>query len=146
MDLDGSIASYFWDFDDDATSSSPNPLHTYTMPGKYVATITVTDNLGSSTTNTVPLDVTAPNRPPAAKFVVSPPTGQAPLSVVFASDESYDPDGSIGNRQWKFSDGGDYLGDTAFHTFERPGTYTVSLTVFDDRGGKGTSRQTVVVQ
>src|SRR4029077_2063796 len=111
-DLDGSIASYAWDFDDGTTSTSANPQHTYTVPGNYVATLTVTDNLGVSTVNTVSLAVTTPNVLPVAKFIVTPPTGPAPLDVVLTSDGSYDPDGAIGNRQWNFSDGGDYFGNT----------------------------------
>jgi len=111
-----------------------------------VATLTVTDNLGSSTTNTAAVDAKAPNQNPVAKFKVDPPTGQAPLSVTLTSDGSYDPDGALGNFEWHFSDGGNYFGRTAFHTFSRPGTYTISLTVFDDRGGSGTSEQSIVVQ
>src|SRR5262249_38219858 len=38
-DLDGIVSSYKWDFGDGAKSSSPNPQHTYTVPGKYVATL-----------------------------------------------------------------------------------------------------------
>ena len=146
LDLDGTIASYFWDFGDGATSTSANPQHTYTVLGEYVATLTVTDNLGSSTTNTAAVDAKAPNQNPVAKFKVDPPTGQAPLSVTLTSDGSYDPDGALGNFEWHFSDGGNYFGRTAFHTFSRPGTYTISLTVFDDRGGSGTSEQSIVVQ
>jgi len=145
-DLDGSIASYFWDFGDGSTSTSQNPQHTYTVPGKYVATLTVTDNLGEVTSDTVAIDAMAPNLIPVAKFIVTPPGGQAPLSVVLTSDESYDPDGAIGNRQWDFSDDGStYFGETAYHTFSRPGTWTVKLTVFDNDGAKGISTQTVVV-
>ena len=146
LDLDGTVTTYAWDFGDGATSSSANPQHTYTVPGYYVATLTVTDNLGSATSNTAALEVTAPNQNPVAKFISNPPTGQAPLNVTFTSDGSYDPDGAIGNREWHFSDGGSYFGTTAFHTFQRPGTYTASLTVFDNRGGSGTSQQTIVVQ
>jgi PKD repeat protein len=145
-DLDGSIVSYLWNFDDGATSTSANPQHTYTVPGKYVATLTVTDNLGVSTSNTVALEITAPNQNPVAKFTFTPQTGQAPLSITLTSDGSYDPDGTIGNREWHFSDGGVYFGETAFHTFSRSGTYTISLTVFDNRGGQGTSVQSIVVQ
>jgi PKD repeat protein len=101
--------------------------------------------LGVSTSNTVSLAVTAPNILPVAKFIVTPPTGPAPLDVVLTSDGSYDPDGAIGNRQWNFSDGGDYFGNTAYHTFSGAGTFTVKLTVFDDRGAKGVRTQTVVV-
>jgi PKD repeat protein len=146
LDLDGSITSHLWDFGDGATSTSPNPQHTYIAPGEYVATLTVTDNLGAKTVNTAAVEATAPNQNPVAKFLVTPPSGPAPLNVTLTSDGSYDPDGALGNFEWHFSDGGSYFGRTAFHTFTRPGTYTVSLTVFDNRGGSGTSTQTVVVQ
>jgi PKD repeat protein len=144
-DLDGTIVSYFWDFGDGTTSTSQNPQHTYTVPGKYVATLTVTDNLGVKSTDTASVEATAPNMAPVAKFIVTPPGGRAPLNVVLTSDESYDPDGAIGNRHWTFSDGGDYWGETAFHTFSRPGTFRVTLTVFDNDNATGESSQTVVV-
>jgi PKD repeat protein len=144
-DLDGTIVSYLWDFGDGGTSNVQNPQHTYTNPGKYVITLTVTDNAGATTTETASLEATTPNLPPVSKFIATPPGGRAPLSVVLTSDESYDPDGAIGNRHWTFSDGGDYFGETAYHTFERPGTYTVKLTVFDNDGAQGTSTQMVNV-
>jgi PKD repeat protein len=144
-DLDGTIVSYLWDFGDGASSTTPNPQHTYTIPGKYVATLTVADNQGVKSTDTVSFEASAPNIRPIAKFIVTPPGGKAPLDVVLTSDESYDPDGEIGNRHWTFSDGGDYWGETAFHTFTRPGTFTVRLTVFDNDGATGTSSRAVVV-
>jgi PKD repeat protein len=144
-DLDGNIVSYLWDFGDGTSSTAQNPQHTYTTPGKYVVTLTVTDNLGATSTDTVSLEASAPNIRPVSKFIVTPPGGSAPLDVVLTSDESYDPDGAIGNRHWTFSDGGDYWGETAFHTFSRPGTYRVTLTVFDNENATGISSQTVVV-
>ncbi|HSS67301.1 MAG TPA: fibronectin type III domain-containing protein [Nocardioidaceae bacterium] len=48
-DPDGSISSYDWDFGDGSLhSSATNPMHTYTDPGTYSVTLTVTDNLGST--------------------------------------------------------------------------------------------------
>jgi len=144
-DLDGTVASYLWDFGDGATSTQPSPQHTYTTPGKYVVTLTATDNLGARTSETVSIDASAPNQLPVAKFVVTPPTGGAPLNVTLTSDGSYDPDGAVGNRHWTFSDGGDYWGNTAFHTFSRPGTFKVTLTVFDNENATGSSSQNVIV-
>ncbi len=66
--------------------------------------------------------------------------------MTLVSDGSYDSDGAIGNREWTFSDGGSYFGHTAFHTYTRPGTYTVQLKVFDNDGATGTTTRTVVVQ
>ena len=52
-DPDGVIASYAWNFGDPAsaganTSILPNPSHTYSAPGTYVATLVVTDNQGNA--------------------------------------------------------------------------------------------------
>lgn len=52
----GSIVGWLWDFGDGTpTSNLPNPAHTYAAPGTYVATLTVTDDMGarSSTVLTV---------------------------------------------------------------------------------------------
>lgn len=57
-DPDGTIVSYSWDFGDgSAPSSQANPKHVYTAPGNYTATLTVTDNGGSSDTDTATVAV-----------------------------------------------------------------------------------------
>ena len=50
-DLEGSIASYAWEFGDGTTLSSTNPFvyHTYSALGSYQARLTLTDNEGCST-------------------------------------------------------------------------------------------------
>ena len=47
-DRDGSITAYFWDFGDGATSLGSQANHTYTGLGVFSATLTVTDNDGST--------------------------------------------------------------------------------------------------
>jgi serralysin len=49
-DPDGSIVSYAWTFGDGSSSSAQNPSRTYSAPGTYTATLTVTDNRGGSGT------------------------------------------------------------------------------------------------
>ncbi len=66
----GTIVSYAWDFDDGGSSTSVNPSHTYTAPGTYGATLTVTDNGGKTDTATVTITVT----PDADQDGVSPPS------------------------------------------------------------------------
>lgn len=58
--LDGSIeelinpdAGYGWNFGDGVTSTEPNPIHTYTMPGEYTVSVTVTTLWGETETITV---------------------------------------------------------------------------------------------
>lgn len=49
-DADGNIASYLWNFGDNTQSTDANPVHTYSTSGTYQVSLTVTDNLGASTT------------------------------------------------------------------------------------------------
>ena len=61
-DTDGTIVSYHWDFGDGETSTSPNPTHTYHVRGivetqNYIATLTVTDNDGLASTDSVTITV-----------------------------------------------------------------------------------------
>ncbi len=60
---DGKIVLYEWDFDGDGTydwssPTTPNTDYNYTEPGKYRATLRVTDDAGLTDTFTVKVDVT----------------------------------------------------------------------------------------
>jgi PKD repeat protein len=47
-DTDGTIASWFWNFDDGKTSTERNPNHRYVKFRNYSVTLTVTDDKGAS--------------------------------------------------------------------------------------------------
>ena len=51
-DEDGEIVEYLWDFGDETTGSGESITHTYTSPGNYTTTLTVTDDDGSISTDT----------------------------------------------------------------------------------------------
>jgi VCBS repeat-containing protein len=144
-DADGSISFYAWDFGDGSTSDQANPNHTYTVPGNFVVTLAVTDNQGAQTVNAIALAVSASNLPPVAVADATPPSGQPPLDVVFNAEESYDPDGVLGNILWEFHDGSEYWGSTAYYTYPQAGIYQVTLTVWDNRGTTGTDTLTIYV-
>lgn len=59
-DPDGIIAGYAWNFGNGATSTLGAPAQTYSSPGTYNATLTVTDNSGAAASSTVVITVTAP--------------------------------------------------------------------------------------
>lgn len=53
--------TYAWDFGDGQTANTPDATHTYTTPGTFAATLTVTDGRGASGYATAVVRVTAPN-------------------------------------------------------------------------------------
>lgn len=75
--------------------------------------------------------VLAPNKLPTAAFVQSCDQ----LVCSFDGGGSADPDGAIATYEWTFGDGATGTGANPSHTYTGPGTYPVTLTVTDDRGG-----------
>jgi chitodextrinase len=125
--------SYLWDFGDGSTSTFPNPSHGFSVAGEYPVTLTVTDEFGRQTRQARTINATKPNAVPVAIGTSSAYSGNAPLDVVLSAAGSYDPDGVIGNVEWRFSDGGYTYGATAYHTFASTGTHTVTLLCYDAR-------------
>lgn len=56
-DPDGSIVSYRWDFGDGRRGTGRRVSHTYRQAGVYVASLTVTDNLGATATASMEITV-----------------------------------------------------------------------------------------
>jgi beta propeller repeat protein len=116
-------------------SSYPTVSHTYTAAGSYLATLTATDNIGQTATDTVLIEVTAPNTPPTASPTATPNSGTVPLNVAFAANAA-DADGDPLSYDWDFGDptSGAANTDTSAdpgHTYNAAGQYSVTLTVSD---------------
>ncbi len=75
------------------------------------------------------------NQAPNADFSMNPPSGVAPLPVLFDGSASSDPDGSIASYTWDFGDGSPEVpGKIVQHTFLSTGILTIKLTVSDQLG------------
>ena len=61
FDSDGTIVSYYWDFDDgtNTTETNATTTHQYTDIGTYTVTLTVTDDDGAVDTNTTTATITS---------------------------------------------------------------------------------------
>jgi PKD repeat protein len=85
------------------------------------------------------------NTPPVACFAQDVSEGFPPLAVNFDASCSNDPDGTIVNYRWQFSDGTTAAGVNYAKLFSVPGTFTVTLTVTDNGGVRSSASRTVVV-
>ncbi|MCF7875899.1 PKD domain-containing protein, partial [Candidatus Bipolaricaulota bacterium] len=144
-DPDGTIDDYSWTFDDDSTSSSKNPTHTYTEPGTYEVELTVTDNNGATDSTT--RQVKVENRQPTAKFTYSPEQPKLGQQITFNAATSSDPDGKIETYKWDLTGDGETnkTGSEVTYTYKEEGTYEVKLTVTDDYGDNSSTNQEITV-
>ncbi|MFT4297059.1 MAG: PKD domain-containing protein [Micropruina sp.] len=140
-DPDGTIASHAWDFGDGSTGTGVSVSHSYPAAGSYTVTLTVTDNRGGTATVTHAVTVLGPNQLPTASF--SWTADDEKLS--FDAGASADPDGTIASYAWDFGDDKTGTGKTPTHSYPASGSYTVKLTVTDNRGGEHTVSHTVTV-
>ncbi len=87
----------------------------------------------------------ASNQAPTAQFDYSPGSPKAGEAVTFDAAKSTDPDGKITQYQWEFPDGTKEAGAKTTRKFDQPGTYTVKLTVTDDKQKTATISKTITV-
>jgi len=138
--------NWLWDFGDGSTSTQQNPAHTYTDPGTYTVTLTVSNAAGSDTAIKVGyIVVEAPPQPspPTADFSASPTSGTAPLTVSFTDKST----GDVTLWEWDFDGDGvvDSTERNPTFTYTAAGTYTVTLTV-SGPGGSDTAVKAGLVE
>jgi gliding motility-associated-like protein len=130
--------SWLWDFGDGSTSTQQSPLHTYAATGTYTVRLTV-DN-GSCTSTTTQQVIIIDER---ARIAATVPTVCAGRSVGFtiANADSLH-NNLIRFYRWDFGDGTSQTVSSADfdpaavynHTYNRPGVFTVVLTLEDING------------
>ncbi|MDC8772494.1 chitinase C-terminal domain-containing protein [Roseateles albus] len=81
------------------------------------------------------------NQPPVAAFSSS----VSALTASVNGAGSSDPDGSIASYAWNFGDGSSASGVSANRTYAAAGTYTISLTVTDNKGATASKTAQVTV-
>jgi probable HAF family extracellular repeat protein len=88
-----------------------------------------------------------PNQPPVAVASSDVRSGKMPLPVVFSSDGSADPDGTIASYSWDFGDGsGTSTQANPTYTYTAAGSYIAVLTVTDDGGLTATAAVDISVR
>jgi PKD repeat protein len=85
------------------------------------------------------------NEPPVANVGLDKSTRRN-VSVKLDGRASRDPDGRIASYQWNFGDGKSGSGKVVYHKYTTRGTFTVTLTVTDDKGATGADTARVRVR
>ena len=134
---DKGIVSYKWYFMDGTTSNEENPVHTFTKPGVYKVILSLHDEEGLENGRIIIITVTDANSgvnlPPDSRPSASVVSGSAPLKVQFGKGNSSDDKGIV-SYKWYFMDGTTSSEANPTHTFTKPGTYKVILSVHDQEG------------
>jgi PKD repeat protein len=123
---------------------NPYPDDTYTLSLRQTD---LAGNTSDAATDSFVLDRTTPNAAPVASFV--PTCWNADLVCKFDALAATDSDGQIVSYWWDFGDGMFLLQSGSFpeawHSYNAPGLYTVTLTVTDNAEATATDSQTVAV-
>jgi hypothetical protein len=132
----GGVADFSWQFNAKANASTvetttPKITHQFPAPGAYSTGLTVfnPDGLSAGTGGIV---VTGKNGFQPA-FTASAPGGAKGRTVHFSALTTMSGEPVI-NYLWEFGDGTTGSGPTPSHTYQRPGTYTVTAVLFSGTG------------
>ena len=133
FDPDNDKLSFEWDFGDGTPKvRKVKAVHVYEKPGKYTVSLTIND--GSASDNSVSRtrqEIIVNVRPvPAMDAPQYLMTGKA---GTLDASRSIDTPGDILSFAWDLGDGEEATGAEVQHAYTRAGTYTVKLTVTDDK-------------
>lgn len=120
----GNPTSWIWHFGDGSSSPLQSPVYTYTTPGVYTVSLTVSDEIGiSSAAKEKTITVQGSSTPVVAEFGTDVFSG---TTVVFTDMST---GFGINSWSWNFGDGSTSTEQNPTHVYNKEGTYVVSLTV-----------------
>lgn len=126
----GQITDWEWAFGDGGSSDEQEPIYRYPDPGTFPVALTVTDINGCQDTEIQELLYY-----PVPELIVIAPSeflGCVPARIFF--DNLSTPISEEYDILWEFGDGGIGTDISPTHTYEQPGTYTVSVDIVSPLG------------
>lgn len=128
--LDEPDATYFWEFNDEGTTSdSRNPSHIFENPGTYDIKLKITSQYGCSGSNTrIGLITVHPK--PEAGFYYTPDQ----ISIVQPEVSFINTSENAISALWFFGDGDSITKWEPVHFYKKPGRYDVIMVASSDHG------------
>ncbi len=132
-------SAYLWDFGDGTTSTSTSPFKTYSNPGTYTVSLTVTNSFGctKSRVQTNYVTVYPAVNPQIQASLVS---GCVSLGTTFTSNIS-----NASSYSWTFGNGQTSSSASQLVSYNTAGVYSPSLTVTMQNGCSYTSTATNLI-
>ena len=140
-DLDGTVQSYQWDWNQDGTydSTGVSAAHTYSTDGLHYYTLKITDNQGLSSYSTQSVETHTGNHLPQFLGLYISDTTPNTAQTVYFDAAGYDDDGTITQYKWDWDCNGVVDQTTSSpstsHLYASPGTYHPCVKLVDDDGG-----------
>ncbi len=143
------ITKFTWDFGDGSpvvenaniSEGVQVQQHTYSVPGRYIATLKVQDREGEQSIAAYPVHI-GDGQAPIASIVYTPSfplTGSVATLFTFDGSASVNAQGTETGLDyaWDFGDGSALASDPQVtHQYTKVGTYTVTLTITDNQASK----------
>jgi len=136
-------ATFNWDFGDGSTGTGNSTTHRFTRAGTFAVTLRVTNDVGLTATTTRQITVTGTLPAGSADFVFSPTDPHVGDVVFFNGSLSTVTNASY---SWDFGDGTTGSSVAPTHSYSQARTFTVTLTVTNERGQTASTSKTVTVQ
>ncbi len=123
------ITNWAWDFADGGTATGQNTTHTYTNPGDYDVSLTVTDVNGCTFETVIQVNV---GGLPPVDFTWDNACENTPIQ--FTTDATITDVGAVAIYDWDFGDGTSSNNQDPLHTYLNANMYNVTLTIIDTLG------------
>jgi hypothetical protein len=151
-DSDGYLTMWLWNFGDGVNGTGERIKHVYQSVGKYLVSLTVTDDDGATSTDTINVEIGRANRPPTQPVISGTRIGQRNTMYEYKVS-STDPDNDFIQYTLDWGDGTDVTSDfqpngtlcSFLHSWIHSGKYTLIATATDNMSLSGETTQEVFI-